>query len=182
MTRMGTRTLALSALWIAGVVALGHLLAAIPNVELVTASVFLGGVVLGPGLGGLIGLLSELLYSVTSPFGVAAPPLLVAQVLSMAVTGMAGGIVGRDYYRTHRPPTSHMVTAVIGLALTVLFDLLTTASFLVFSGITLQRLGATLLFGLGFSVAHVAWNTVVFATVVPILGKKLPGLIPWSSA
>ncbi|MDZ7373277.1 MAG: ECF transporter S component [candidate division KSB1 bacterium] len=177
---MKTRILAAVALWIAGTVALGHLLATLPNVELVTASVFLGGVVFGPAFGALIGLTGEFLYSLTSPFGLATPPLLAAQLLGMALAGLAGGLVGPRFFSRPRPLIVHLLTAAVGLGLTVLYDLLTTSSFLILSGLSLSRLVASLFFGLGFYATHLAWNTFVFATLVPPLGRKLPGFLPWT--
>ena len=53
--RLPSRTITLLALWIAVTVALGYALATVPNVELVTASVFLSGYLFGPAAGTLVG-------------------------------------------------------------------------------------------------------------------------------
>jgi len=173
-----TRRLTFLALWIATSVALGYLLAGIPNVELVTASIYLGGALAGPLFGVIIGAVAEFLYSLVSPFGMAAPPLLIAQLLSMALAGLAGGLTGPALFRGPKPLMRHLFCGLVGLALTAFFDLLTTASFLVFSGLSLEKLAVSFFFGLGFYATHIVWNTAIFATAVPILGRKLPTLLP----
>ncbi|MGD1049199.1 MAG: hypothetical protein ABR899_10675, partial [Candidatus Krumholzibacteriaceae bacterium] len=88
------RTIILAALFIALSVALGFLLSEIPNVELMTLTVFVSGVFCGARLGGLVGGLSILFYSLLPPLGPAPAPLLAAPVLGYVVTRVAGGLAG----------------------------------------------------------------------------------------
>ncbi len=171
--QVSARTITLLALWTAATVALGYALATVPNVELVTASIFLAGYLFGPAAGVLVGLSAEFLYSLTSPYGLAAPPLLVAQLLGMAFAGFVGGWLGNAVNAWHRGLRLHLVFGLVGLFVTLAFDLVTTASFLVFSGITLKKLLVSALFGLGFYLVHIGWNTLVFATVLPALATHL---------
>jgi len=60
-------------------VAAGYLLAGVPGVELMTLVAVLAGIALGPGRGALAGALAETVYSLGSPYGIAAPPLLAAR-------------------------------------------------------------------------------------------------------
>ena len=174
MTRqVSTRTITLLALWIAVTVALGYALATVPNVELVTASVFLAGYLFGPAAGVLVGISAEFLYSLTSPYGLAAPPLLVAQLLGMAFAGFTGGWLGRPASPPRAGLRLHLTFGLAGLFVTLVFDLITTASFLVFSGITLKKLLVSAVFGLGFYLVHIGWNTLVFATVLPAVAIQL---------
>lgn len=174
---MSTRRLAYLAIWIALTVALGYLLAGIPNVELVTASIFLGGLLTGPLLGIVLGALAEFTYSLISPYGLAAPPLLVAQLIGMALVGFTGGLIGAGWFQTRSVFTRHALCGVVGFGLTLFFDFITTASFLVFSGVSLKKLAVSFFFGIGFYLVHLIWNTLAFATVVPILARKLPSLL-----
>ncbi len=70
---------------VAVTVVMGWLTVYIPNVELVTASVFLAGYWCGPWWGMLVGIMGEGLYSLTNPYGMPLPPLLIAQCIGMTL-------------------------------------------------------------------------------------------------
>ena len=163
------RPIILAALFTALSVALGFLLAAIPNVELMTLSVFMGGVFCGVRLGGVIGALSILFYSVLNPLGPAPPPLLVAQIAGFFVIGASGGIAG-PRIRPERRRTI-IATAFFGLALTLLYDALTTfATAFIALGAGVEGMSGIFLAGAGFIAWHVGINTAVFAAaVVPLI-------------
>ena len=82
--------IALTAAFIALAVTLGFLLAAVPNIELVTLTVFLGGAATGVRNGLLIGALSALLHSGLNPLGLPLPFVFVAQVIGWALVGLCG--------------------------------------------------------------------------------------------
>ena len=63
---------------------LGYLLAGVPNVELMTVTVALGGAVMGPAAGALCGALAAGIFSLASPIGAPLPLVLAAQVTGMA--------------------------------------------------------------------------------------------------
>jgi uncharacterized membrane protein len=75
---------------------LGFALIHIPNVELITATIFISGYLLGIKEGIVVGLLTETLFSLMNPFGVAAFPLFVAQVFSMSLVGCTGGMLAKQ--------------------------------------------------------------------------------------
>ena len=90
---ISTRMIARAGVLVAVSVAMGWLTIAIPNVELITASIFISGFWCGFWWGGVIGVVAEGLFSLTNPVGMPTPPLLIAQCMGMAAGGMAGGMV-----------------------------------------------------------------------------------------
>jgi len=167
---MHPREIILMAVFIALAIAGGLFLAQFPNIELVTVTIFLGGMILGIGRGVIIGAIAEFLYSFFNPYGVAAPPLLIAQVMSMALAGAAGGVM-RNLFGHRQPPM--WLLGLAGFALTFVFDLLTTLSFTVFIGSGLAGLFAAVIFGIYFYIAHQVSNTLIFALLLPILLRRL---------
>lgn len=171
--------LVIMAIFVALAIALGLALIYIPNVELVTATFFLAGYFLGCGRGIIVAILGEFLYSLLNPYGVAAPPLLVAQIVSMTLVGMSGGLFRQFQLRTHLPKwQQHLLSGLLGLLLTFVFDLLTTVSFLVFAGLNLQKFLVSVIYGLSFYILHMVSNTLIFFLVIPLMIRALEKRIP----
>lgn len=164
------RRIVLAALFTAAAVALGFLLAGVPNVELVTLAVFLGGVFCGPAWGTIVGILAIAVHSLLNPLGPPPPQLLAAQMAAYALVGAAGGFCGRRRISGAR---GAVACAAAGFVLTLVYDVLTTAATaLVAVGAGGVREAAWGFFaaGLVFTVVHVGVNTALFAVaVVPIL-------------
>jgi len=168
-----TTDLVVIAIFIALIVVLGYLFIAIPNVEMVTTSIFLSGYLLGTKKGLLIGMIAELLYSVLNPYGVAAPPLLMAQVISMGIVGFCGGVIYKTTKKSHKKIFQLIQFGAAGMLLTMFFDTLTTLSFAVFLAETSQKIIASVIssfiYGLPFYITHIAVNTLLFVFVLPLL-------------
>ncbi len=166
--------LARMALFTALAAALGFSLSGVPNVELVTATVFIAGAVLGPREGALVGAAAEALYTSFHPLGAPPPPLWIAQVLGMSLAGMAGGFWRsfpvRSFIR------SRFGTAAAGLLCTIAFDLLTTASFAFFLHFDLEQIIRSFIFGIWFTLLHAAANTLIFALLVPTVLARLAAI------
>ena len=167
------RPLVLTAIFIALAIAGGLALIAIPNVELITVTVFLAGFMLGAWRGMMVGAIAEFLYSFFNPYGVAAPPVLIAQVLSMALAGCGGS--GLRFFCRERIPAAWLC-ALSGLLLTLIFDLATTVGFLLITDQGLAGMLAALTFGLYFYLTHLTSNTLLFAVLLPILIPRLQTL------
>ncbi|UCF06751.1 MAG: hypothetical protein JSV33_06915 [bacterium] len=170
-TGSNLRKLILTALFTVLSVVLGYLLAAVPNVELITLTVFLSGIFLGRRLGALVGCLSILIYSLFNPFGPALPPLVIAQAAGFALVGWTGGALQR--LRISGDRESVLISACAGLLLTFVYDLLTTVATAVIalggSGF-LRGFGGVFIAGLIFMAIHAVSNTVIFGVAVtPIL-------------
>ncbi len=166
---IGTKKILLAALLAAMAVALGYIFLPVPNIELVTAVIFIAGFILGPSLGLAAGLVAELLFSLFNPYGVAAPPLLIAQVFSMGAAGWCGGVV-KKILPQNKTLLRVVILGVSGFTLTLFFDMLTTLSFALFmSDLNVAKLWTTFITGMGFYVLHIISNTLIFITVVPVM-------------
>lgn len=162
-----TRLLVRTALWIAMCVALGYLMAGVPNIELISAAVFTCGALVGPRRGALVGAIAEAIYSGFNPYGVAPPPLYAAQVLGFALIGAGGGLAAPLLSRL-RFGMQAGVAAAAGFLLTLVYDVLTNAAVWLTVRET-ASLPAVVLGGLSFPfpLAHTGSNTLLFALVVP---------------
>jgi hypothetical protein len=161
------RQIILAALFTALGIALGFLFAAIPNVELMTLTVFMAGVFCGARLGGGVGVLSILFFSLVHPLGPAPPPLLAAQVAGFFVIGLCGGLAKTHLESGRRRVIA--VSAVIGFVLTLLYDILTTAAtaFIALGADGfLEGVGGVFIAGAGFIAWHLGINTAIFAAAV----------------
>lgn len=166
-----TRRIIQTGLFIALVVVLGFLLAEVPNVELMTLSVFLSGVILGPGSGIVVGFLSILFYSIFNPYGPPLPPLVLAQIIGFAIIGAAGGILRKRLSVRGKAP--YLFSALAGLLLTLIYDSLTTvATAFVMLGTDgfVKGLAGFFFAGAIFIIVHTLSNTIVFTvTAVPVM-------------
>jgi hypothetical protein len=174
MAHRRERTIILAALFVALSVALGFLLAGIPNLELMTLAVFMAGSFCGARLGIAVGALSMLLFSLLNPLGPAPAPLLAAQIAGFALIGAGGGLVGPRL--APAGPAAAAAAAAAGFALTIAYDFLTTAATaLVALGARrfVDGLGGIALAGAVFVAWHVGVNTAVFAVAVPPLMRSV---------
>jgi len=154
-------------LFIALGVSLGFALAVVPNVELITATCFIAGYLLGAREGLIAGIITEGLYSMLNPYGMAEPPLFIAQLLSMGLAGFIGGILGR--YPALNPFMKRLWLGLSGFFLTLFFAVTTTLSFILFMGFSFLKMTAAFLYGLTFYIMHLISNTAIFILLIPIL-------------
>lgn len=161
-----TRAALLSALLTALVFVAGQALAGIPNVELVTFLVFVSGYLLGPALGALVGAAGMGAHSLFNVMGAAPPPVWVAQWMSYALVGVAGGLLGPPLSRLARRGVAAVACALSGVVLVLLYQLLVNGvAFLVFaSGVSVW---VYLWGGILFASVQLAWNAAVFFLAMP---------------
>lgn len=159
-----TRDVARLAFFVALVAALGFLrqvLLPIPNVELMSLATFIAGAMLGKGAGAVAGAAAMGIYSLLNPLGPAPPPVFAAQIVGLALFGVAGGFLAKTR-------AGAVVLGAAGFLLTLLYDVLTNLG-------TVWVMGAfsdpwpVLVGGLLFGVGHMAWNTAAFALAGPPL-------------
>ncbi len=161
--------LVILALFISVGVVLGIILLSIPNVEMVTATIFITGYLMGWKEGALAGLLTEGLFSLLNPYGPAAPPLFAAQVFSMSLTGLTGGLIrSRIGFRSLK---SHIAFLLCGFFCTLFFSISTTLAFVLFMGLKGQTFWGSVLSGLGFYILHMVSNSIIFLFIVPSVLK-----------
>ena len=162
------RNLILMAIFIALAVAVGQ--DPFPNLELVSATIFLSGMVLGAKRGLIVGVVAEFLFSSLNAYGPAAPPLLIAQMLSMMLAGFTGGFV-QNLFGSRVPPA--WLLGLIGLTLTFVYDFLTTLSTVVIVKTGVPGFVATVATGFYFFLLHQISNTIIFAFLLPVLLRRL---------
>jgi len=167
-----------TALFIALCVVLGYLFLPVPNLEMITAGIFLSGVWMGPLYGLLIGFLAEAIYSITNPMGFPPPPLLVAQVSAMSLVGLTGGLLGRLLLRpgpfAGRSWIYCILMGGIGAVLTIVYDLLTNLSFPLAAGFSGDQIRIALAMGIPYAAIHIATNAAIFAIIIPVLLNRFP--------
>ena len=156
-------------------VGMGFSLMFIPNIELITVIVFLSGVHLGIGWGGLVGLTAMGIYSGLNPMGsgLSFPPLFLMQIFGMAFSGIIGGLV-RPLIIEKKINVLLMVgLAFMGFTITLIYDLLTLLSYPISAGLGFSGILAALFKGLGFTLLHEISNAVVFTVTVPPVLKYI---------
>ena len=151
-------------------VTIGYVFLFIPNVELITATVFVSGFILGPVFGAITGVIAELLFSLFNPYGVPMLPLLIAQTLTFGLIGFAGGIYRLTFNSKKSYINKFIIPALYGLVLTLIYDILTSLSYVLFvTDVNFKKIVALFISGIVFYMTHAAVNTLIFATIVPIL-------------
>ena len=164
-----TDRLSKGAMFAALAVGAGYALLLIPNVELITAIIFVSGVYLGPRWGLTVGVLAEFVFSAANPLGsgLVFPPLLIAQVVGMGMIGFVGGLLRRHFRGSDWPLRKILFLGVVGAVLTFMFDTLTTLSYPVASRFEFKQTVAIYLAGMGFTVLHQISNAIIFSTALP---------------
>lgn len=172
---MSTRRIAYTGLFIALAVGLGFALVTIPNFEMVTATIFIAGWILGPGMGALVGFVAELIFSGINPAGSGFifPPLLIAQLISMTLIGFVGGLARRGEIFFLASPVGVFGLGALGAIVTIIFDLLTTLSYPFAAGFNQTQIWVTLGIGALFYSVHVVSNAVIFAIIIPSILKAI---------
>ena len=170
------RELAHIALFTAAVMALGYALAWVPNVELMTLTIFLAGWLLGVVKGAVVGCMSAVLFSLFNPWGPPLPPVLVAQALGHSLVGVAGGALGMSGVLGVRPLGAlitrrgdllgAVMMGAVGAFLTLFYDVSTNLAHAVAMGLT-HKVWAVIAAGLSFGFFHIVSNTAIFALLGP---------------
>lgn len=156
-------------LFIAMGVTFGFSLVHIPNIEMMTVTIFISGYLLGVKEGLLVGILAEGLFSLLNPLGMAAPPLFVAQTISMGLTGICGGLLHK--ISPAKPITwQHYIGfGFAGALLTLMFAGFTNFGYTLTIGFTWGKFLAGFIAGFPFIVIHILSNTAIFTLLLPSL-------------
>jgi energy-coupling factor transport system substrate-specific component len=151
----------------------GWALSAIPNIELVTAVCFSAGFLLGPVAGMLTGVLTETLFAGFHPMGSTFGPVLLAQVLGMAIAGWLGAVTALVIRRNRSGWFYTAVVACASIVTTAVFDLLTNLAFPLSAGFSHAQFLASMLAAVPFAGIHIVSNFFVFLLVVAPLLPRL---------
>ena len=163
-----TRKALLAALLVAVAVSLGLALSAVPNVELVSFTVFLSGFLLGSRSGAVVGAVSAAVFSTANPLGAGLPPLVIGQAMGQAVVGAMGGAVGPVLVRVRSRVVVCLFAGAVGSALTLFYDLVTTAgAYVTVAGEkSVGSFARFMIAGILFVGLHIVWNTVLFTVAL----------------
>ena len=150
-------------------IVVGHALAIIPNVELVTLIIFVAGYH-GGVRGGLITALTTALYfNYLNPMGQVLFPVLLGQFIGWGITALVGASFGA------KRVTSRAWFALIGGLLTLFYQIILNVAFvkMCMPNCTNQEQLATIIAGLSFTAVHIASNTAVFGLLTEPLLKVI---------
>ena len=173
--KLRTEVIALTGIFIACAVSIGFVFAPVPNMELMTATIFFGGYILGRINGFIIGFFSAFLWSALNPWGsgLAYPTLLLAQIIGFSAVGFSGGLIGLFVKPSKINLKSSLLFALAGFILTLFYDIITNLSVFIFSGFNLKLMRNILIAGIPLSIFHIGINILIFFTVLPALIKSL---------
>jgi len=165
------RKISYSGIFIALIMAIGYSLAYIPNLELVTLLIFLAGYFMGMKYGLLIGVVGEFLFSVLNPMGsgLLFPPMLIAQIIAMGLTATIGGLLGNIIGQHPLKKHTILIFAFTGLVVTFFYDVFVSLAYPIASGFDVKQTFGIVLSGILFSIIHIVMNTLIFATLLPVI-------------
>ncbi len=167
---MVKRRIAYSGIIGALAIGLGFALAAVPNVELLTLTVGVGGFILGPVWGGLTGMLSWVIYSLLNPMGAPPPHYLVVQALAGLLAGLFGSLLAVLYRRWKANLPRVLAAATVGLLTTFIYQVgINVASFMLYG--SEETLIPFIIAGIAFSGLHLVSNTLIFGAVFPLIAR-----------
>ena len=170
MSRL-SNTIAHTGLYTAVCVVIGLILTPVPNIELITLFVFLGGYIYGIKQGVIIGTTGGFLFSALNPWGsgLAFPPLIVSQVIGFGLAGLTGALI---YKTTRTLSEGKLKTVLFGLSggvLTVVYHLLITIFTSELAGYSLTQAGIYFAGGMLFGLWHIISNILFFSILSPLL-------------
>jgi len=156
-------------------VVLAYTLASLPNIELFTLSIFLGGFIMGKKEGLFIGTLSAIIFVFFNPYGVSPLPLLTYQVAHYTLVGLAGALThdflkGRDFFQPEKDLYTFplmLLFGFIGALLTISYDLITSFIDTLYIYGTLDVFIPYFLTGIVFTTIHEIGNTLGFIFILP---------------
>jgi hypothetical protein len=153
-------------------VVVGLVLAAVPNVEGVTAVCFSAGYLLGPFSGLLCGALTESLFAGFHPMGSSMGITLLAQVAGMSVAGIIGGVAGL-FPGTSSGLRHWLIVVSFGFIATLIFDILTNLAYVFMAGFSFSQSAVVFAAALPFAAIHLTSNLIVFSVIVAPLLPRL---------
>lgn len=155
----------------------------VPNVEFLTFVIFSSGYLLGTVEGLLVGVISMSLYtSVITPYGLPPLPIAFAQVFSMALIGLSGGLYRAVHTRglasnlhlvrlDKRPSPfkgfRFLTMGLFGLGLTLIYDLLTNLA----TAYVMGQFWPVMIAAIPFALIHILSNVAIFVILTPVLLK-----------
>ena len=171
-----TKKISIIVMMTAACVGSNYAMLGIINVKFMDVIVFITGLAFGSGTGMAVGFLSWTIYGLINPYGFVLP-ILIATATMESAYGLVGGLLGREggkMIHSH-PIVAGIQYAIVGLILTIVYDLVTNIVFAVSFGIDLR---VALIEGAPFTLVHMISNvSIFFVGVLPAI-KGIRRLIP----
>ncbi len=145
----------------------------VPYFELMTLTIFLGGITLGPLFGAIQAIFSTTLYEIiASAFLGVGLPIFPFKILGFLLVGICGGILGK-MFQIKTSFSWRIFIAIIGGLLTLSYDLLVNIGMIIFLDLHFISYFATLAIGLPVTAIRVTSNTIFFAFVPEIMNRAI---------
>ncbi len=161
------------ALFAALAAAMGFLFSPIPNIELVTFSLFMAGYALGFSAGMAAAVLAVLLYFGMNPYGSSFifPPLLAAQLIAGLFISFLGSLFARVMPPSRlRGPSGRILLLPFAALAALALPIFPTLAFALSSGGNWQGWVAL---GLLMTSWGFIFNLIVFFTALPPMARQL---------
>ncbi|MEX2718197.1 MAG: hypothetical protein Q6353_011520 [Candidatus Sigynarchaeum springense] len=145
-----------------------YMLTLIPNIEIFSALLFLGGMLFGKKLGVFIALVAALIYGLFNIYGASPWPLLIVQLGCYAGLGLIGGFCKES--RAIQPITRRTqgIFGLIGISFAFVYTMLADIIFPLFTGgqytITLW-----ILYGMPMRFVLMTCDLITFSQLVPLV-------------
>jgi hypothetical protein len=140
----------------------------LPNVELGSIVLFVTAYVFGPIMALWSTLIMSIIFGTLNPWGGFIPQIWASQVIGWVYVVLAGAIAGKPGRSGYRDSFSSAELGLIGLVVTVVFDLVTNIGYSLTFAVPYV---VALIAGLPFLAIHVVSNVILFASVVPQLNR-----------
>lgn len=145
----------------------------VPYFELMTLTIFLGGITLGPLYGAIQAIFSTTLYEIiASAFLGVGLPIFPFKILGFLLVGICGGLLGKIFH-TNNSFSWRIFIAIVGGLLTLSYDLLVNIGMIIFLDLQFISYFAILAIGLPVTAIRVASNTIFFAFVPEIMNRAI---------
>ena len=145
----------------------------LPYFEFMTLTIFIGGIILGPGYGVIQAVLSTTLFEIiVSAFLGMGLPVFPFKVLGFALVGLSGGIIGNSL--PTKPVLSWRIfIAIVGGILTLVYDLLVNIGLIIFLDGKFISYFVVFVSGLPVTAIRVVSNTLFFTFVPEIVNRGI---------
>ncbi|MHA1244105.1 MAG: hypothetical protein ACTSP7_05965 [Candidatus Heimdallarchaeota archaeon] len=148
-----------------------------PYFELMTLTIFLSGVILGPLYGSILAILSTSLYELIVSLVIGpALPVYPFKVIAFCIVALAGALMG---YKTNFSTSFfwRLFFGVLGGLLTLSYDLIVSLGMFFFLGTGVGSYFAFIFAGLPITAIRVATNTLLFAFIPDIFLRTIKPLV-----
>lgn len=144
-----------------------------PYFELMTLTIFIGGMILGPLYGIALAIFSTSLFELIATFALGPGfPIFPFKVIAFIVIVLAGSLIGK-IIPEKTTFSWRIFIATLGGLLTLIYDLLTNFGMIIFLDLQLISYFTILVVGLPVTAARVGANTIIFAFLPEIYNRAI---------